>query len=79
MTGVSSSGVLYARSRETIMRQFFALCVVIAFGIATAGCEKKTEIKKTTTTTTSTPEGSTTETVTTTVDTSGENPPAIPK
>jgi hypothetical protein len=61
------------------MKQFFVLCMALALGVAFVGCEKKTEIKKTTTVTTSTPEGSTTETVTTTVDTSGKNPPEVPK
>ncbi len=61
------------------MNRFFAHCLVLGLAMALVGCEKKTEIKKTTTVTTSTPGGSTTETVTTTVDTSGQNPPAVPK
>lgn len=61
------------------MKRFCALCMVLGVATAFVGCETKTEVKKTTTVTTSTPEGSTTETVTTTVDTSGQNPPAVPK
>jgi hypothetical protein len=56
------------------MRRFFAICVMLGLVGGVVGCEKKSEVKKTTTVTT--PEGSTTKTDTTTVETSGEHPPA---
>ena len=56
------------------MKRFFAICVLLCLMGIAVGCEKKTEVKKTTTVTT--PQGSTTKTDTTTVETSGEHPPA---
>jgi hypothetical protein len=49
--------------------------MVLSLAAAFVGCEKKAEVKKTTTVTT--PEGSTTKTDTTTVETTGEHPPAV--
>jgi len=59
-----------------MMKRMVALCMALSLVAIFSGCEKKTEVKKTTTVTT--PEGSTTKTDTTTVEKSGEKPPATP-
>jgi hypothetical protein len=60
-----------------IMKRFLTLCMVLSLAVPFAGCDKKTEVKKTTTV--STPEGTTTQTDTSTTKTSGENAPAAVK
>jgi hypothetical protein len=61
---------------ETIMKRFFAMCMILGLALPFAGCDKKAETKKTETTVT-TPEGSATVTDTHKVQTTGENPPAV--
>jgi hypothetical protein len=57
------------------MKQIVLICLLFGSAWAVVGCEKKSEVKNSTTVTT--PEGSTTKTNTTTVETSGEHPPAV--
>jgi uncharacterized lipoprotein YehR (DUF1307 family) len=51
------------------------LVAALALGLALAGCEEKSSVKKQTTVTT--PEGKSTKTVETTLETKGDNPPPV--
>jgi hypothetical protein len=52
---------------HSMMKRFFAICMVLSLVTVFVGCDKKAEVKKTTTV--STPEGTTTKTDTSTIKT----------